>query len=181
MIRSWMWLSGSLAVAALILGACTSGTSASGSTSSGVSAQSNQQKVGQLTPTKPLPPTVCERKVVTADDLSSLLPAPISTKALPGDPQSCVFEGEGGAHITISVRAGLGDVSVNAWTTGNVPVPAVPVSGVGDRAVWQDTMRELIATKHNVLCDISATGAKGSEADAQKAFAVLCGKIWAAQ
>jgi hypothetical protein len=159
-----MWLSGSLAVAAVILGACTSGTHASGSNSSN----------------KPLPPTVCERKIVTADDVSSLLTAPISTKPLPGDPQSCIFEGVGDASITISVRPGLGDVSVNSWTTGKMPVPAVPISGVGDHAVWQDTMRELIATKHNVLCDIQATGAKGAEADVQKTFVGLCNKIWTA-
>jgi hypothetical protein len=165
-----LWLSGSLAAAALVLAACTSGPSASGSTSSSVSGQS-----------KPLPPTVCERKIVTANELTSLLPGSISMKALPGDPQSCIFDGEGGASVTISVRPGLGDVSVNAWTTGRVPVPAVPVGGIGDRAVWQDTMRELIATKQNVLCDISAQGAKGSAADVQKVFAELCGKIWAAQ
>jgi len=154
-----------LALVVAIGGACTSGTSASGSTSS----------------IKPLPPTVCERKIVTADDVASLLPAPITMKPLAGDPQSCIFDAAGLASITITVRPGLGDVSVNAWTTGKVPVPAVPVSGIGDHAVWQDTMRELIATKHNVLCDIQATGAKGADADVQKAFGHLCDKIWAAQ
>ncbi len=164
MSRSAICFRASSAIALLLAAACTSGTSASGSTSS----------------TRPLPPTVCERKIVTTDDVASLLAAPINVKPLTGDPQSCIFD-DGTGSITISVRPGLGDVSVNAWTTGKVPVPAAPVSGVGDRAVWQDTMRELIATKHNVLCDISATGARGSAEDVQKTFAGLCAKIWAAQ
>jgi hypothetical protein len=39
----------------------------------------------------------------------------------------------------------------------------------------------LIATKHNVLCDIGSQGTRGSEADLQKKFGQLCDKIWAAQ
>ena len=105
----------------------------------------------------------------------------IASKPLPGDPQSCVFDGANVTSITISVRPGLGDVSVGEWISGKVPVPGETVNGIGDKAVWQDTLRELIATKHNVLCDIQATGANGSSADVQKKFAALCGKIWAAQ
>ncbi len=130
---------------------------------------------------KPLPPTVCERKVVTATDVSDLLAGPIAMKVLPGDPQSCMFDGSDGASMTITVRPGLGNVSVDAWTSGKVPVPSVPVTGVGDRAAWQETLRELIATKRNVLCDVQVTGAKASPAELQKRFSALCEKIWAAQ
>lgn len=167
-----IWFYSLLIVAASAAGACSSGASASDSARAGAPAQS--------APAKALP-TVCDRKIVTPDDVSDLLAGPIASKPLPGDPQSCVFDGANVTSITISVRPGLGDVSVGEWISGKVPVPGETVNGIGDKAVWQDTLRELIATKHNVLCDIQATGANGSSADVQKKFAALCGKIWAAQ
>ncbi len=174
MTRGHACVAGSLALIAALALACSPAASASGSTA-GASA------AGQTTPIKPLPPTVCESHVVTVDDVSDLLARPIAPKPLPGDPQSCVFEGANFSSITFSVRPGLGDVSVDAWTSGKVPVSAVAVDGVGDKAVWQDTLRELIATKHNVLCDISANGARGSAADMRKKFTALCDRIWAAR
>ena len=44
-----------------------------------------------------------------------------------------------------------------------------------------DTLQELIATKHNVLCDIGSQGTRGTRADLRKTFARLCDRIWAAQ
>lgn len=152
------------AVAVALVSACSSG---------GSSARSPKGT--------PLPPTVCESRVITAADVSDLLTGPITTKGLAGDPQSCVFEGANSTSITFSVRPGLGEVSVGSWTSGKMPVPGAPVNDVGDKAVWQDTLRELIATKHNVLCDVQATGTTGSAAQVQRTFAALCGKIWAAQ
>lgn len=58
---------------------------------------------------------------------------------------------------------------------------SAPIGGIGDRAVWQDTLQELIATKHNVLCDIGSQGTKGAKADLRKKLGQLCDKIWAAQ
>jgi len=174
------WFVCSLAIVAAADAACSSGASASDSARSGATAQGDRQAAAQSGPAKPLP-TVCDRKIVTPDDVSDLLAGPIASKPLPGDPQSCVFDGASFTSITVSVRPGLGDISVGEWISGKVPVPGVTVSGIGDKAVWQDTLRELIATKHNVLCDIQATGANGSAADVQKKFAALCGKIWAAQ
>jgi hypothetical protein len=153
------WRLSLLTCVAIITVACGSGASAT--SSAGVSRQAGQQRVGPVAPAKPLP-------------------SPIASKPLAGDPQSCVFDGGGFASITISVRPGLGDVSVAAWTNGTMPVSGVAVSGIGDRSVWQDTLRELIATRHNVLCDIGSSGAKGSAGDVEKKFAALCGKIWAA-
>lgn len=169
-----------LVIAAAATAGCTSGASASDSARAGAPAQGGRQPAAQSAPAKPLP-TVCDRRVVTVDDVSDLLAGPIAPKPLPGDPQSCVFEGADFTSITFSVRPGLGDVSVGAWTSGKMPVSGTPVDGIGDKAVWQDTLRELIATKRNVLCDIQATGATGSTADVQKKFAALCGRIWAAQ
>jgi hypothetical protein len=170
-----------LGTIAALAAACSSGASASNQASQAASTPGNQQKLGQITSNKPLPPTVCERKIITTDDISSLLPSPITPRPLSGDPQSCVFDGGNFTKITISVRPGLGDVSVNAWATGQMPIPGVTVNGIGDRAVWQDMLRELIATRHNVLCDIGSTGVPGTAAELQKTFAALCNKIWAAQ
>lgn len=148
----------SLALAAVATG-CTSGTAK------------------PLTP----PPTVCERGVVTAADVSDLVAGPLAMKVVPGDPQSCQFAGANQASMTITVRPGLGDVTVETWAKGKMPVPVTAVPGVGDRAVWQDTLRELIATRRNVLCDVQTTGAAGSPEELQKRFGVLCEKIWAAR
>jgi hypothetical protein len=46
---------------------------------------------------------------------------------------------------------------------------------------WQSTLHELIATKHNALCDIGSQGTKGTDADLQKKFGQLCDKMWASQ
>lgn len=179
MPRRWLSLSGSVVIVAAAVTACTS---SGASASSGAAARSGQEKRGQPTPGKAPPPTVCERKIVTVEDVSDLFSGPVTMKPLEGDPQSCVFDGPNAyTHVRVTVRPGLGDVTVNSWINGTVPVPGTSVSGIGDRAVWQDTLRELIATKHNVLCDIGVEGASGSTADVQKKFAALCGRIWAAQ
>jgi hypothetical protein len=126
-------------------------------------------------------PNVCERKIVAPDDLVSVLPGTITVKTLPGDPQTCEFSADGYSSVSITVRPGLGDVTVSEWTGGKMPVDAGNLSGIGDRAAWQSTLKELIATKRNVLCDIGSQGTKGTEADLQKKFGQLCDKIWAAQ
>jgi hypothetical protein len=172
-----MWLASLLAVATAVA-ACSSSGSEPRSAASGTSPGGAAHRASAA---RPLPPTVCERKVVTAADVSALLAAPIGTKAVPGDPQSCQFEGGDAATMTISVRPGLGDVSVDAWIGGKMPVPSESVTGVGDRAAWQGTLRELIATKQNVLCDIQVTGSKASAEDVQKKVTSLCETIWRSQ
>jgi hypothetical protein len=86
------------------------------------------------------------------------------------------------SHITVTVRPGLGNVTVSAWENGQTNVPATPISGVGDRAVWQDSLNEVIATKNNVLCDISVMGPPGTAAPgAQTRLGNLCNTIFARQ
>lgn len=130
---------------------------------------------------RPLPPTVCDRGIVTAADLAGLIAGPVTSKTLEGDPQSCQLSGSAFASLTISVRPGLGDVTVRTWAENRMPAAARPVPGVGDRAVWQDTLHELIATKNNMLCDIGASGANGSSAEIQQRLGALCQKVFAAQ
>ena len=106
-------------------------------------------------------PNVCESKVVAPDDLASVLSGTITAKTVPGDPQTCEFSADGYSSVSVTVRPGLGDVTVSEWTGGKMPADAGTINGVGDRAAWQRTLHELIATKHNVLCDIGSPGHEG--------------------
>ena len=128
-----------------------------------------------------MPPTICDRGIITSADVAGLIAGPVTSKTLEGDPQSCELTGAASSSVTISVRPGLGDVTVRSWAENRTPAASVPLSDVGDRAVWQDTLHELIATKHNVLCDIGASGATGSPADIRQKLAALCQKVFAAQ
>ena len=125
----------------------------------------------------------CERKLVTQADVAGIMAsAAVKVEALEGDPQSCVFSNVLGGTITVMVRAGLGDLTVAGWEKGQMNVPVKPMAGVGDRAVWQDTMNEVIATKNNVLCDISVMGPPGTtSADAKARLGGLCNTIFSRQ
>jgi hypothetical protein len=172
MSRSRIRLSGSLAIAlAVVSVACSPSSTTTSQTPAARQAAVVNRPV----------PNVCERKIVAPDDLVSVLPGTITVKTLPGDPQTCEFSADGYSSVSITVRPGLGDVTVSEWTGGKMPVDAGNLSGIGDRAAWQSTLKELIATKRNVLCDIGSQGTKGTEADLQKKFGQLCDKIWAAQ
>jgi len=127
--------------------------------------------------------TACERKLVTEADASAILGAPIwkVRDPNPGDPQSCDFEARGYPPLTVTLRPGVGDETVEAWLSGKVgPVPGTALPGVGERAAWVAKFRRLIATKNNLLCDISAQGIGGSVDAIQKKVAALCNKIFAA-
>ena len=130
------------------------------------------------------PTSPCETLVLKAADLGAFLHAPIiHATALAGDGQSCAFLTTGFSAITVSVRPGLGKASLDAWTSGKMPLPVRPLDGVGDAAVWQDTLHEVIAQKNDVLCDIQVRG--GSEdiaiaADAlPERLGALCNRIFA--
>jgi hypothetical protein len=150
----------------------------SSAASAGKTVPADQQ--GAISVNKP-GSNACDRKLLVPDDFATVLSGTLTSETIPGDPQTCKFKGEGYASVAITVRPGLGDVTVTQWMNGGVPVNSVPASGIGERAVWQSTLKELIATKHNVLCDIQASGGNGTEADLQKRFGQLCDKVWAAQ
>jgi hypothetical protein len=76
----------------------------------------------------------------------------------------------------VALRPGLGDVTVKTVLSGGENVSATPLSGVGDSAAWTPILKEVNATKNNVLCDISF--ATGGNATAQQVGA-LCNKIFA--
>jgi hypothetical protein len=127
----------------------------------------------------------CETLVLKATDLGGFLHAPIThATALAGDGQSCAFLTTGFAAITVSVRPGLGKASLDAWSTGKMPLPVRPLNDVGDAAVWQDTLHEVIAQKNDLLCDIQVRGGSDDLAVAAEALpeklGALCNRIFAA-
>jgi hypothetical protein len=131
------------------------------------------------------PISPCETLVLKAVDLGGLLHAPITqATALAGDGQSCAFLTSGYSAITVSVRPGLGKASLEAWSTGKMPLPVRPLDGVGDAAVWQETLREVIAQKNDLLCDIQVRGGNDDIAVAPDALpeklGALCNRIFAA-
>jgi hypothetical protein len=126
----------------------------------------------------------CDRGLVTKDDVAGVLREPIvrvQSLAIDGDAQSCAFETAEFASVTISLRPGLGNTTVAAWASGRMPTPAETLSGVGDRAVWTADLKEVIATKNNLLCDIGVGGPPGGSVASEvvkKRLGELCNKIF---
>jgi hypothetical protein len=123
----------------------------------------------------------CDRHILTAADVTGILNAPITeTKAIPGDPQSCKFATAGFTSITVTVRPGAGNTTVDTWLAGRMPLTAVPLAGVGERAAWVTDLTEVVATKANLLCDIQVQVGGGSKPELQAAAGALCNKVFAA-
>jgi len=117
--------------------------------------------------------------------VAGILSAPITqVNSLPGDTQSCEFATRSFPAIVISVRPGVGRTTLDAWKTGKMPLASSPLAGIGDAAVWQETLHELVAQKNAVLCDIQVRGAGADlvmNADAlPAAVGALCNKIFKA-
>ena len=122
----------------------------------------------------------CDRKLVTTSDAAQILGQSIeSEKTLPGDAQSCVFTTADFTTLTVGVRPGLGRTTVDAWATGKMPLAVTDVSGVGERAVWQSTLKEINAEKNNVLCDVAVVGPGRSPGATPDKLGALCNKIFA--
>ena len=122
----------------------------------------------------------CDRKLITKTDVAGLVSEPIATVApLQGDPQSCVFTTTNFSSVTVSLRPGVGDMTVEAWLSGKMNVEAVPAPGAGEKAAWTPILKELNASHRNLLCDIGATGPASAAATQEKIIA-LCNKIFAA-
>jgi hypothetical protein len=123
----------------------------------------------------------CDRKLVTSADAAEILGEPVAPeKTLPGDAQSCVFKTADFTTLTISLRPGLGRATVDTWAAGKMPLPVTNVSGVGERAVWQSTLKEINAEKNNLLCDIGVVGPGHKAGATPEKLGALCNKIFAA-
>jgi hypothetical protein len=129
--------------------------------------------------------SVCERHILDIKDVAGILSAPITQiRSLPGDGQSCEFATRSFPAIVISVRPEIGRSTVDLWRTGQMPLTSRPLSGIGDAAVWQETLHELVAQKNALLCDIQVRGA-GPDINVNAkylpaAVGALCNKIFAA-
>jgi hypothetical protein len=127
----------------------------------------------------------CDRHLVTQEDVAGILRDPIAavkSLAADGDPQTCSFETASLATVNITVRPGLGDTTVDAWLGGRMPVQAEPLTDIGDHAAWCPDLSEVIATKHNLLCDVSVGGAPGTAAAKnviKQRLGELCNKVFA--
>jgi hypothetical protein len=128
-------------------------------------------------------PSLCDRHILKIEDLGGILSAPITeTQPLPGDAQSCEFITAAFPAIIVSVRPGLGRTTVDAWATGIMPLQSAPLPGVGDGAVWLDTLHEVVAQKNALLCDIQVRGGGSDLLLNSKALpgavGALCNKIF---
>jgi hypothetical protein len=156
-----------LGVLSLAVGACSKSTSQA-ATAGGSKAQGATGNA-------------CDRKILTAADVTAILNAPITeTRTIPGDPQSCKFATAGFTSITVTVRPGAGNTTVDTWLAGRMPLAAVPLAGVGERAAWVTDLTEVVATKANLLCDIQVQAGGGSKPGLQAAAGALCNKVFAA-
>jgi hypothetical protein len=128
--------------------------------------------------------SVCDRHILKIEDVGGILSTPITeTQPLPGDAQSCEFITATFPAIIVSVRPGLGRTTVEAWATGKMPLHSAPLPGVGDGAVWLETLHEVVAQKNALLCDIQVRGG-GSDLVLNSealpgAVGALCNKIFA--
>jgi len=127
----------------------------------------------------------CGTPPLTIPEVTGILVAPITgIKPVSGDAQSCEYSTGGFPAIIVSVRPGLGKSSVDSWNEGKMPLKAEPLPGIGDAASWQPSLREVIAQKHNLLCDIQVRGGATdlvvSVESLPAALGALCNRIFAA-
>jgi hypothetical protein len=156
----------------LVLGACSKPVSNTSAAASHATANAAASKPAG---------NACDRKLVTSAEAAEILGEPAaSEKVLPGDAQSCVFTAADFTTLTISLRPGLGRATVDSWAAGKMPMPVTNVSGVGERAVWQSTLKEINAEKNNLLCDIGVVGPGHSAGATPEKLGALCNKIFAA-
>lgn len=122
----------------------------------------------------------CDRKLIVAADVAPLFDEAIAKEeTLAGDAQTCTFTTTGFSLVHVTIRPGLGNMSVDMIQSGRTNQTVTPLAGVGERAVWDPVLKEVDATKGNTLCTISAIGPATKPATSDKVGA-LCNKIFAA-
>jgi len=164
------------AFAAMLLLAACSKVPASGGASASAPAPATAAPTVASVPAG----TACDRKLITAVDVAPLLSEAVSDmKPLQGDPQSCVFDTAGFSSVTVSLRPGLGTVTIDMIKSGKTNQTVTDLPGVGERAVWDPVLKEVDAEKKGELCSIGAMGPATAGATSDKVGA-LCAKIFAA-
>ena len=126
----------------------------------------------------------CTTIGLTSGEVASAVGWPLTaSRGVPGDSESCEFGG-GARHVQVSVRPAGGRLTVESWIEGRMPLHASAFAGVGDAAIWQPDLHELIAEEGDVLCDVSVTGraidsAPSSSRDVARRLANLCRTLFA--
>ena len=131
--------------------------------------------------------SVCDRHILKIEDVGGILSAPITeTQPLPGDAQSCEFITATFPAIIVSLRPGLGRTTVDGWASGKMPLQSTPLPGIGDGAVWVETLHMRSLPKKTPFSgDIQVKGggsvdlAVNSKAALPGAIGALCNKIFA--
>lgn len=135
--------------------------------------------------------TVCEQKLLAADDLAGIFDEPFTgTKPLPGDAQTCYFVTAGEHRLRITLRPGNGRAVIGSFTSGHMNEYAKwqPLAGVGEEAVWKPDLTEVSARHGDVLCEVApeagslflAKALKGAgETAKQQKLGGLCNTIFA--
>jgi len=63
-----------------------------------------------------------------------------------------------------------------------MPLPSTPLPHIGDAAVWQEKLQELVAQKNDLLCDVQIRGVGAdlavSAEDLPAAAGGLCNRIF---
>jgi hypothetical protein len=129
----------------------------------------------------------CDPRVPTARYVGWAVAAPVqSLGVVPGDAQTCEFASAGfkdRVRLFVSVRPGMGHLTIQSWLDGKMPLRAQPVAGIGTRAVWLAELDELLAERDNLLCDIAVIRSDEAKSKQDAALAarlgVLCNKIFA--
>ena len=119
--------------------------------------------------------SACDGQPIGQADVQPLLTGPItSVKPAPSDARACVFSTAGFSSITVAVGPGEGKQTLESWHKG----PATPLPGVGDDAVWEADLKEVVASRNDTLCTVTAMGPEVTPATAETEGA-LCNKIFA--
>ncbi len=160
-----------------LLAACSKGAPNAAGQTTGQTAHATRQQPANTG-------NACDRKLLTPADVDGILKDPITgSKPIVGDPQTCRFTTAGLAAISVTLRPVLGRTTVETWKSGRMPVPATPLAGVGDAAVWVGELLEVVAQKNDILCDVRVEAIptmlrSGSTAVQQKATGQLCNTIF---
>jgi hypothetical protein len=135
--------------------------------------------------------TVCEQKLLTADDLAGIYDEPFTgTRPLPGDSQTCDFITAAEHQLRVTLRPGNGRAVIGSFTSGRMNEYAKwqPLAGVGEEAIWKPDLTEVSARNGDVLCEIApeagslflAKTLKNADQTAkQKKLGGLCNTIFA--
>lgn len=137
------------------------------------------------------PGTICEQKLLTADDLAGIFDEPITgTKPLTGDAQTCYFTTARDNRLRVTLRPGNGRAVIGTFTSGHMDAYAKwqPLAGVGEEAIWKPDLAEVSARNGDVLCEIAPQAGslflakslrEGGDAAKQRKFGDLCNVVFA--